>query len=457
MAFRLLSRRKEPDWDPGTSWILAFSGPIQSGKSTVSEELGRILRVPVASFGGYVRDQAKARFTESTSAGPVEDRRRLQELGQELLDTHGAEKFCRSVLIAAGWTEGQSLVVDGVRHTAILKALRRLGYCYLVYLDVDPTRRRAGLLASGYTDEDIEAMIAHPTELELRDLKKKADLILEDKPIDELIEAVLSAERLGFGKGRGAPPGPTEGLDYEADEARLGFRALHVSELVSMTGTNASRVTRYREEGRIFAYENGDLSFPEWQFDEVGEPFPIVGEVLQYLRPHLTESEVAKWFVEEQQYLDGLLPYELIEKDPFRLLAAARTAAHLIGHDFVPVWKEPGENGEGGGGAKEIQRWHSEIIEVDGEGETFVARMLSSTGSFVPRDASFSIDQVHPRDCHRVVQGATFTWIVMERDTPEARQRCSTIVFPPPRVLTSNEIEEAREAGDELIRILGHD
>lgn len=461
MAFGIASKRKGKHPDPDEPLILAFSGPIQSGKSTVSEELARILNVSVASFGRYVRDQAKARTNESLGLRPIEDRMRLQEVGQELLETLGADEFCRAVLTTFGWVEGRSIVVDGVRHFAILQALERLGNCYLVYLEVAPARRRAGLLASGYTEDDIAVMEAHPTESELVTLKKNANLVLdEDKPVDELIKSVLEKLNVtpSLGDIRGGALTLKWGLEYEPDDARLGFRALHATELVDQLGAGSSRITRYRDEGKIFAHENGELTFPEWQFDDSGEPFPVVAEVLNYLRPYLTEQEVAKWFVEEQQFLDASLPYELIQKDPLRLVAAARTAKELIDPDSVRTWKDtassdPGDSSD----VREVERWHAEILEVDDKAGHFLARMVNSSGPSAPKDASFPIDQVHPRDRHRLAQGVAFTWVVTERDLTESRQRCSTIMFSAPRYLTGTEIAEALETADELLEVLGHD
>lgn len=454
------SRRKGKTVQPGKPFLLAFSGPIQSGKSTVSEELGRILGVPVASFGRYVRDEAKTRTDPSMKLRPVEDRRRLQELGQQLLDSLGADEFCRAVLSASQWTEGESVVIDGVRHFAILDALRRLGNCYLVYLEVDDSRRRAGLLASGYTEDDIAAMDAHPTEREVIALRESADLVLEDEPVDELVQAVLrditAVTSLEAGHRSNSFTGA--GVEYHADEARLEFRALHSTELVTPVGTESSRIARYRAERKIFAYENGELSFPDWQFDEFGEPLPVIAEVLHYLRPHLSEMEVAKWFVEEQQALDGFLPYELVRKDPLRLVAAARSAAELIDPDSIRMWKDvSGGESDASPHVREVERWHAEVLEVDDARGSFLARMVKASGSPVPRDASFPIAQVHPRDRHRLTQGATFTWLVTERDLSESRQRCSSILFSPPRYLSGADIAEALEAGDDLIEVLGHD
>lgn len=457
MAFGFASS-KARQLNPDKPLILAFSGPIQSGKSTVSEELGGILGVSVASFGRFVRAKAKSQPAASVSLRPIEDRRRLQELGQDLLETLGADTFCREVLTISQWSEGQSVVVDGVRHFDILKALGRLGNTYLVYLEADHARRRAGLLASGYTEDDIAAMDTHPTERELAVLRENADLVLDDMPVDDLIDRVLEALNRTASEVQGRSLILKQALEYDPDEARLGFRALHATELVSPTGTHESRVARYREEHKIFAYENGELFFPEWQFDDAGEPFAVIAEVLIFLRPYLTEREVARWFVEEQQFLDGLTPSELIRKDPVRLIAAARTATELIDPDSVKAWREASSSAWGGlPEVRQVERWHAEILEVDKDRAHFLARMVPASGPPVPKDASFPIDQVHPRLRDRIAQGVTFTWVVTERDLTESRQRCSTIIFAGPRHLSGVEIAEALDAADDLLEVLGHD
>ena len=84
--------------------VLAFSGKIGSGKSSVSVAVADGLHLPWVSFGNYVRKRAKAQELEPT-------RQHLQDLGQALL-LADADAFCAAVLAQAPDVEN-GLVVDG--------------------------------------------------------------------------------------------------------------------------------------------------------------------------------------------------------------------------------------------------------------------------------------------------------------------------------------------------------
>jgi len=99
--------------------ILAFSGGIGSGKSTLSSGVAEALEWPRVSFGRYVRAVALDRGLDA------ESREVLQEVGESLI-TAGWVPFCRAVLTQADWRPERSLVVDGIRHVEALQTLRAL-------------------------------------------------------------------------------------------------------------------------------------------------------------------------------------------------------------------------------------------------------------------------------------------------------------------------------------------
>ena len=99
--------------------VVCLAGQIGSGKSSVTRALGKALGWPATGFGDYLRCELTRR------GGDPSSRRGLQDLGQQLIDSD-PEGFCRAVLGAGDFTAGSDLLVDGVRHTDILRRLKRL-------------------------------------------------------------------------------------------------------------------------------------------------------------------------------------------------------------------------------------------------------------------------------------------------------------------------------------------
>src|SRR5712671_6344240 len=99
--------------------VIAFSGPIGAGKSTISQRVAELLRWPRVSFGEYVQTVAK------DSGQDPDDRSVLQRLGQALV-VSDVDGFVEGVLSQQQWRgeggEG-NLVVDGLRHAEVRHAL----------------------------------------------------------------------------------------------------------------------------------------------------------------------------------------------------------------------------------------------------------------------------------------------------------------------------------------------
>ena len=120
--------------------VLGFSGPIASGKTTISMKLAKHLGCPRVSFGDYVRKVASERGLDVLS------RDVLQNVGESLI-REGWKKFCSSVLEQVKWEPGGTLVVDGVRHKEALTNLKELtapSKMFLIYVtasQVDKEKR----------------------------------------------------------------------------------------------------------------------------------------------------------------------------------------------------------------------------------------------------------------------------------------------------------------------------
>lgn len=99
--------------------IIAFSGSSATLKTTLGRKLAQELGWKFVSFGDYVREQAKERGLSNPS------REDLQIVGQQLVEAD-ILGFCRAVLETAHFSPGDRLIVDGVRHTEVLRAISEI-------------------------------------------------------------------------------------------------------------------------------------------------------------------------------------------------------------------------------------------------------------------------------------------------------------------------------------------
>lgn len=171
------------------SLILTFSGPIGSGKSSLSKRVAKSLGWKYVSFGDYVRVVACQR-------GMGNSREALQNLGTSLIEELGRNNFCRSVLAQVNWTTGEDLVLDGIRHVEILDSLREVtkpSEVSLVFIKVEESDIKAR--ASGkHPVQDRSRVGRHSTEEQVHStLSDLADLNVDGrKPVEDLVrEAVM--------------------------------------------------------------------------------------------------------------------------------------------------------------------------------------------------------------------------------------------------------------------------
>lgn len=174
--------------------VVALSGPIGAGKTTVSRALASRLQWPRVSFGDYVRKVAIGRGLEPS-------RTVLQEVGLSLIDA-GWEPFVRGVLAQASHSPNEGLVVDGIRHEMAIRTLRTLVAplpLLTVYLDVPESERDARLRQRGLQDRNAHATFhAHPVESELNQVAKLCDVRVDGtgavaEVVDRLIRSLEDA------------------------------------------------------------------------------------------------------------------------------------------------------------------------------------------------------------------------------------------------------------------------
>ncbi|HMY98278.1 MAG TPA: hypothetical protein PLW24_09220 [Burkholderiaceae bacterium] len=112
------------------------------------------------------------------------------------------------------------------------------------------------------------------------------------------------------------------------DNVLSGTRWLAPVELNAVRDTQTTNpsntVKRWIEAQRLFAIERGGVRLiPAYALDELGEPIPILQEVLKVLAGR-SPFRIAAWFESPTNYLDGQRPRDLLATDGLAVLQAAQ-------------------------------------------------------------------------------------------------------------------------------------
>ncbi|NOG99276.1 MAG: AAA family ATPase [Ignavibacteriae bacterium] len=149
--------------------IIAVSGRICSGKSTVSNLISNQFGIPVASFGEYLKYYFKKNKLEM-------DRNKMQDVGSKLMISN-PEMFLSNV-INYFISHHKSLIIEGVRHRILIDLIKQQCEEFLlIYLDADLRSRferyskRNKVIDSKLTYEKFLELDNHVVEKEIESLK----------------------------------------------------------------------------------------------------------------------------------------------------------------------------------------------------------------------------------------------------------------------------------------------
>ncbi len=155
---------------------VVICGPIASGKSTAISYLTSEFDLKVVAFGRYVRAISK-------ETGGSATREELQDLGDSLLKSKGAEGLLKATLEYARIEGQDSVIVDGVRHPEVLTAIRRsceTTVAFYMYASQEERHRRYNARQpSGITFEEFLDIDSHPVELGVVNLKGICELEID--------------------------------------------------------------------------------------------------------------------------------------------------------------------------------------------------------------------------------------------------------------------------------------
>lgn len=165
--------------------IVAFSGKIGSGKSTLSKSIAKDLNLPYISFGDYVRHVASLRGLDYS-------RDTLQSLGENLIKEQGWLKFCINVLHHGGWNTSKPVILDGIRHVEALECIKQIVHpleVILVFIQLAPVERARRITGRDKTDEpNLNRFDDHSTETQVNStLLAAANIVVDgDMPLESL-------------------------------------------------------------------------------------------------------------------------------------------------------------------------------------------------------------------------------------------------------------------------------
>jgi dephospho-CoA kinase len=169
--------------------VIAFSGGIKSGKSTVSSAVAEALGCPRVSFGSYVRTITQLR-------GLKESRENWQAVGESLIK-EDLRQFCAGVLAQSSWEPGGALVVDGVRHVEVAQMLKRMvapSGLRLVYIEADDASREQRHRETSPDEPPLVQLEAHSTEVQVKgELRCLADLVVDGTRSPEKVTSEITS------------------------------------------------------------------------------------------------------------------------------------------------------------------------------------------------------------------------------------------------------------------------
>jgi hypothetical protein len=106
-----------------------------------------------------------------------------------------------------------------------------------------------------------------------------------------------------------------------------------VAQLAGSSAENKAQIAyRWRKQGLIFSVEHrGQTYFPALQFDATtGRPREVTHTLIKTLRKHYAGWALALWFAGANAWLEGKRPFDLLDSDPARVVAAARSELDAI-------------------------------------------------------------------------------------------------------------------------------
>jgi len=155
--------------------VIAFAGPVGSGKSEVAQRVAAHLGVKCLSFGDVVRQEATLRSIPT-------ERQALAALGRDMIAEAGEEHLLERLLGTIHSAE--CVVLDGVRSVKMVQAIRDRSSVETIYFTADiATRldrlRRRGRFGDVANAEQLAASDQDPLEIAAREVAEVASCVID--------------------------------------------------------------------------------------------------------------------------------------------------------------------------------------------------------------------------------------------------------------------------------------
>jgi shikimate kinase len=166
---------------------IIFIGMTCSGKSTLANELSKVIPFKKASFGGYLFNYAQQHNLDSRKDS-------LQVIGQDFIETD-YKAFLAEVLAFS--QPGENVIFEGVRHIVIQNEIKNISDKTLTFFIDTPFDLRYKRFNQRESDkineEHFLSMDNHLVEREIILLKRSCDFILDGrKDVESLLTEVVS-------------------------------------------------------------------------------------------------------------------------------------------------------------------------------------------------------------------------------------------------------------------------
>ncbi|MFA6300872.1 MAG: AAA family ATPase [Candidatus Paceibacterota bacterium] len=179
--------------------ILGVASQIAAGKGITTEYLKKSYKAGTYKFSNVLRDLLGRLYLENS-------RENLSKLSTALRKNFSEDILAKVIYEDVKKDEREIIVVDGVRRLADIVYLKKLPGFRLVFIDADIEKRYQRIILRGENVDDKNKSFEQfrkdhelETELQIADLKKVADVVvdnngnLEDlyKQVDKIIKEIL--------------------------------------------------------------------------------------------------------------------------------------------------------------------------------------------------------------------------------------------------------------------------
>jgi dephospho-CoA kinase len=169
--------------------ILGLTGEIASGKETVAKYLAEKYGSSSYRFSGILRDVAKRIHLE-------ENRENLQKISTMFREYFGSDILAKTIYLNVKNDKHEIVAINGVRRFEDVEFLKKLPEFKLIYIETDLEKRYERLVKrrenaddATKTFEDFKKDLEREAESEIKALRDKADVVVENNGTREELYA----------------------------------------------------------------------------------------------------------------------------------------------------------------------------------------------------------------------------------------------------------------------------